>query len=143
MLARAMDRSVYPAGTRVLGFSVLHLSPEASDDPLISVFREGDMVFHWHEDTFELPDGATILATGDAVHLQAFRIGERAWGTQFHFEVDRAEVELWLRSAGEEVVRAWGSSSDRVLEESDRFLAIQEERARDVFQRFADVVRSS
>ena len=73
MLARAMDRDVYPAGIRELAFNVLHLTPEAADDRLMSVFRDGDMVFHWHEDTFDPPDGATILGTGDEVHLQAFR----------------------------------------------------------------------
>jgi GMP synthase (glutamine-hydrolysing) len=140
MLARAMDRRVYPAGVRELSFNVLHLTPDAARDPLMSVFREGDMVFHWHEDTFELPEGATILGTGDEVHLQAFRIGELAWGTQFHFEVDRPELELWLDLAGEDVVRAWGKTSAQVLEESDRLHATQERRALEVFGRFGDVV---
>lgn len=140
MLARAMDRNVYPAGVRELAFNVLHLTPEAANDPLMSVFREGDMVFHWHEDTFETPEGATILGTGDDVHLQAFRIGEHAWGMQFHFEIDRAELELWLDVAGEDVVRAWGKTTAQVLAESDRFHATQEERAMALFGRFADVV---
>lgn len=140
MLARAMDRRVYPAGVRELAFNVLHMTPEAADDRLMSVFREGDMVFHWHEDTFELPDGATVLGTGDDVHLQAFRIGDHAWGMQFHFEVDRAELELWLDVAGEDVVRAWGKTPAQVLEESDRFHATQELRATQVFGRFGDVV---
>jgi GMP synthase (glutamine-hydrolysing) len=143
MLARAMDRRVYPAGVRELGFNVLHTTPDVQDDPLLSAFSEGDMVFHWHEDTFELPDGSTVLATGDEVHLQAFRIGELAWGTQFHFEVDRPELEHWLELAGEDRVRAWGKSSSEVLAEADRYLPAQESRAREVFRRFAAVVRST
>jgi GMP synthase (glutamine-hydrolysing) len=143
MLARAMGYDVYPAGVRELGFNALHPTPKAKHDPLLSIFREGDMVFHWHEDTFGLPDGATVLATGDVVHLQAFRIGERAWGTQFHFEVDRAELELWLEAAGESVVLAWGKTSAQVLEESDRFHASQQERAIDLFGRFGGVVRAA
>jgi GMP synthase (glutamine-hydrolysing) len=140
MLARAMNRRVYPAGVRELAFNVLHLTPEAADDPLLSAFREGDMVFHWHEDTFELPEGATVLGTGDDVHLQAFRIGDHAWGVQFHFELDRAELERWLEIAGDEVVRAWGKSPARVRDESDRHLPIQEARALEVFGRFGEVV---
>jgi GMP synthase-like glutamine amidotransferase len=140
MLARAMDHEVYPAGVRELGFNVLHVTPEAADDPLMSVFREGDMVFHWHEDTFELPEGATVLGTGDDVHLQAFRIGGHAWGMQFHLEIDRAELELWLDAAGEDVVRAWGKTTARVLDEADRYLATQEERATRLFGRFGDVI---
>lgn len=143
MLARAMDRDVYPAGIRELGFNVLHLTPEAADDPLMSVFQDGDMVFHWHEDTFDPPDGATILGTGDDVHLQAFRIAALAWGLQFHFEIDRAELEIWLEAAGEDVVQAWGKTSAEVLDEADRFLATQESRAMEVFGRFGELVRET
>jgi GMP synthase (glutamine-hydrolysing) len=143
MLARAMDRDVYPAGIRELAFNVLHLTPEADDDPLMSVFDDGDMVFHWHEDTFDPPEGATILGTGDDVHLQAFRIGDRAWGMQFHFEIDRAELGIWLEAAGEDVVRAWGKSTAEVLEESRRYLATQEARATELFGRFGEVARQA
>lgn len=143
MLARAMDRKVFPASVREIGFNALHPTRDAARDRLLSTFQDGDMVFHWHEDTFELPGGAMLLATGDAVRLQAFRFGDLAWGMQFHFEVDTNELELWLKSAGDEVVRAWGKTSEQILEERDRWLPTQEERARNVFGRFATVVRSS
>jgi GMP synthase (glutamine-hydrolysing) len=143
MLARALEGRVYPAGIRELGFNALRPTPEASDDPLLSVFADGDMVFHWHEDTFELPHGAVLLARGDDVHMQAFRMGEKAWGMQFHLEVDRPELELWLKAAGEDVVRAWGSTSEQLIDQADRHLDPQEAKAREVFRRFADVVRTS
>jgi GMP synthase (glutamine-hydrolysing) len=143
MLARALDRNVYAAGVREIGFNALHPAAEAQRDRLVAVFEDGDMVFHWHEDTFELPEGAALLATGDHVPMQAFRVGERAWGLQFHFEVDRPEVEQWLKSAGEDVVRAWGKTTEQVLAESDRYLPQQEERARELFRRFAGVVRTA
>jgi len=143
MLARALEGRVYPAGIRELGFNPLRPTPQASDDPLLSVFADGDMVFHWHEDTFELPHGAALLARGDDVPMQAFRIGERAWGMQFHLEVDRPELELWLKAAGEDVVRAWGSTTEQLILEADRHLDTQEAKAREVFRRFADVVSGS
>ena len=143
MLARALDHAVYPAGVREIGFNALHPTTEAADDPLFSVFDDGDVVFHWHEDTFELPDGATLLATGDEVRTQAFRYGERAWGTQFHFEVDRAEIDLWLKTAGDDEVLAWGKTSDEIRAEADRFIDAHEARARRLFRRFWDLVRTS
>ena len=143
MLARALDGRVYPAGIREIGFNALRPTPEAAGDPLLSVFADGDMVFHWHEDTFELPHGATLLARGDDVPMQAFRMGDRAWGVQFHLEVDRPELELWLRAAGEDVVRAWGSTTERLIQEADGYLDTQEAKAREVFRRFADVVSTS
>src|SRR5437773_12228802 len=101
------------------------------------------MGVHWHEDTVERPEGATVLGTGDVVRLQAFRLGDHAWGTQFHFEIDRAELDLWLDVAGEDVARAWGKTSAEVREESASFLATQEQRALEVFRRFAGVIRDS
>jgi GMP synthase-like glutamine amidotransferase len=143
MLARALDHPVYPSGVREIGFNALHPTAAAADDELLSVFGDGDMVFHWHEDTFELPEGATLLATGDDVPLQAFGYGPAAWGLQFHFEVDRAEVELWLETAGEDEIRAWGKTTQQIQAETDRYIEDHEERAREVFRRFAKIVRRS
>jgi GMP synthase (glutamine-hydrolysing) len=100
-------------------------------------------VFHWHEDTFDLPEGATLLATGDEVRTQAFRYGENAWGTQFHFEVDRAEIDLWLKTAGDDEVRAWGKTPEEIRAEADLFIDAHEARARSLFRRFWDVVRAA
>jgi GMP synthase (glutamine-hydrolysing) len=141
MLARALDHPVHPGGVREIGFNALHPTPAARDDPLLSLFEDGDVVFHWHEDTFELPSGAKLLATGDEVRMQAFRYGDAAWGTQFHFEVDRSELDLWLKTAGDDEIRAWGKSTEQIRAEADRYLDGHERRARELFGRFWDVVR--
>ncbi len=141
MLARALDHPVYPAGIREIGFHALHPEPAADHDPLLSVFRDGDRVFHWHQDTFELPEGATLLAAGDAIRIQAFRYRTAAWGVQFHVEVDRDEIDLWLKIAGDDVVREWGSTTERIREETDRFVHEHERRAAELFGRFWELVR--
>lgn len=143
MLARALGREVFPAPVKEIGFTPLRPTPEAADDPLLSAFADGDMVFHWHEDTFELPPEALLLATGDEVKVQAFRVGERAWGLQFHFEVDAAELELWLEDAGEGLEERWGKAAETIRREAERYLVRQHELAAHVFRRFADVVRRS
>jgi GMP synthase (glutamine-hydrolysing) len=142
MLARALDHPVFPAGIREFGFNALHPTPDAADDPLLSVFEDGSQVFHWHEDTFDLPEGATLLATGDDVPMQAFRYGDSAWGLQFHFEVDRAEIELWLEAAGEQECLAWGKSPREILDETERFIEDHERRARELFRRFWEIARA-
>ena len=86
----------------------------AADDPLLSHYTDGDPVFQWHMDTFDLPGEAEQLATGDQVAAQAFRIGDRAWATQFHFEIDRPEIDLWIDDAGESLARDWHTNSARL-----------------------------
>jgi GMP synthase (glutamine-hydrolysing) len=50
---------------------------------------------HWHQDTFDLPEGAIHLAATPRFPHQAFRWGDRAYGLQFHVEVDRQLAEGW------------------------------------------------
>ncbi len=103
------------------------------------------MVFEWHMDTFELPVGADLLATGDLVRHQAFRVGDRAWGVQWHLEIDRPELESWLEIFGKEgdLLSEWGKSAEEVRAEADAFMETHEARGRELFTRFAGVVREA
>jgi GMP synthase (glutamine-hydrolysing) len=64
-------------------------------DPLVSALGDGSPIFHWHIDTFTLPDGAERLASSEQTAIQAFRIGRAVYGMQFHFEADRKLVDMW------------------------------------------------
>jgi GMP synthase (glutamine-hydrolysing) len=145
VLAWALDAEVGKAPAREVGFERVHLAPAAATDPLLAHFRDGDMVFQWHEDTFEPPAGSTMLATGDRVRNQGFHVGEHAWGMQWHLEVDRPELEHWLRtfSAEGDLKTEWGKSTDDVWAEADAFLAAHEDRGRELFSRFVGVVRET
>lgn len=52
-------------------------------------------VFHWHYDAFDLPRGATALATSPACAVQAFAVGPHL-AMQFHVEVDVGKIDAWL-----------------------------------------------
>jgi GMP synthase-like glutamine amidotransferase len=60
--------------------------------------------FHWHHDTFSLPDGAVHLAANRAFPHQAFRWGGHAYGLQFHVEVDEELARSWVPFLPEGVV---------------------------------------
>jgi GMP synthase-like glutamine amidotransferase len=143
ILARALGRPVMKAARRELGFQPIHPTEAAADDRLLSAFADGDRVFQWHQDTFELPEGATLLATGEDVPHQAFRVGDLAWGIQFHFEVDGAELEEWLDEADAlmDLEATWGKSSEDIRLEAKEHMTAHERRGDEVFRRFADVVR--
>ena len=142
LLARALDATVYRAQVRELGFKPVRLTEAGRHDSLLSAFNDGDRVFQWHEDTFDLPQGAELLAAGDDVPTQAFRFGSRAWGVQFHFEVDRDGVEAWLRVAEPSLERVWKRTADDVRDELRIYLEVQQQRARRLFGEFAQLVRS-
>jgi GMP synthase (glutamine-hydrolysing) len=142
LLARALGRPVVKAPVKEVGFEPLRPTEQADDDPLLSLFRDGDMVFQWHEDTYELPDGARLLAIGDRIPVQAYRVGDRAWGIQFHQELDAAELEWWIEIADRELdlEAVWGKSADELRRESARHIEAHERRGRELFRRFGGVV---
>jgi GMP synthase (glutamine-hydrolysing) len=141
LLARALGARVEKAEAPETGFFPVHPTPEAAGDPLFSCFRDGDRMFQWHEDTFELPAGATPLLVGDGVTRQTFRAGDRAWGVQFHPEVTPQLLEAWLdATAEEELAERWGRTRTELLAQAERHLPSQQRRARDLFGRFASIV---
>lgn len=141
LLAWALDAHVGEGPVREIGFEPIHPTDDARGDLLFSHLAEGDVAFQWHGDAFDLPAGSTLLATGDRVPNQAFRVGDRAWGTQFHLEVNRAELDFWLTEFAKQgdLLADWGKSEADVRSEADRYIADHEARGRRVFERFTEL----
>lgn len=72
------------------------LRPEADGDALFAGLPGQIRVIQNHSDQItELPDGAVRLAESDDCPIQAFRVGERAWGVQFHPEAGAERLDRW------------------------------------------------
>jgi GMP synthase-like glutamine amidotransferase len=143
-LAWALGSSVHRAPDREIGFVPIRRTAATAADPLLDLLVDGDPAFQWHMDTFELPDEAVLLATNDTIANQALRLGNRTWATQFHFEVDRAEIESWIASVGDaELATAWGRSAGELRDEAAALGDAHEERGRRMFQRFAALVETA
>ncbi len=95
ILARALGKEVYRGEETELGFCAVELTQEGRTDVLFAGLGPVLRPMQWHEDTFDLPDGAVLLATGAACRNQAYRASATTYGVQFHPEVDRAIVEAW------------------------------------------------
>ena len=93
-------------------------------------------VLHWHADTFDPPAGSVVLATSPR-YVQAFRVGDRAWGLQFHLEVDEAIVAAFVAADPGGAVQGGGSE---IVTEAPRYLSALEPVARLVARRFAELV---
>ena len=90
---------------------------EAADDPIFGALPREFDVFNLHGYAFETPPNGVELARS-RVCAQAFRVGDAAWGVQFHPEVRLEQVEQWF--AKEETVpdgeRVLGELRDRIDE---------------------------
>lgn len=67
-------------------------------------FPGNALAFHWHGETFDLPDGAMHLARSAACEHQAFQIGSQVIGLQFHLETTPESAESLLAHCGDELV---------------------------------------
>jgi GMP synthase (glutamine-hydrolysing) len=100
LLAKALGSHVYANSVKEIGWYPVELTSEAAGDPLFSDSGAIETVFQWHGDTFDLPDGAILLATAPACRHQAFRHGAHAYGLQFHIEVSDEIIADWLHQPG-------------------------------------------
>jgi GMP synthase (glutamine-hydrolysing) len=95
LVARALGAGVRAANREEIGAGDVELTPAGIRDPLLGPAGERLAVFHWHGETFELPEGTESLAASGLCANQAFRAGERSWALQFHVELDAALATAW------------------------------------------------
>jgi GMP synthase (glutamine-hydrolysing) len=95
LLAKAAHAPVGPASEFEIGWHPVELTEEAADDPVVGRLPERFDAFQWHHYTYGVPAGAVELARS-RVCTQAFRLGDSAWGVQFHPEVTLEQIEGWL-----------------------------------------------
>ena len=129
LLADLLGAEVFAGVGGERGCQPLQLSAAGQSDPLFAGFPASFPVFQWHNDSFAIPPGAEHLAFSAACPGQALRSG-RAWGVQFHPEVDAAIVASWRRKCGADpALEADFAAHRRELEAGaarllDNFLAI-------------------
>lgn len=95
LLADAVGGRAFPGGTPEVGVLPVRLTDAGRADPVLGGIQGEFPTLQWHGDTFELPPGAVRLAESDAYPNQAMRIGELAYGVQFHLEVTDAMAAEW------------------------------------------------
>jgi GMP synthase (glutamine-hydrolysing) len=95
LLAKAAEAPVGPSPEPENGFTRVELAPAARDDPIFSRLPQSFDALNLHRYAFEVPNYGVGLAHS-RVCTQAIRVGECAWGVQFHPEVRLEQVEAWL-----------------------------------------------
>lgn len=92
LLAAALGARVYPGPVKELGWYPVQLSAAGAHDPLWQGEAAAFTALVWHGDVFDLPTGATLLASTTQVAHHAFRFGPKAYGLLFHLEATPAQL---------------------------------------------------
>jgi len=137
LLAQVGGGEVRRLGRPEIGWVTIRANAAGYRDPLYSTIAGDDSVFEWHAYGFTLPPRAQLLA-GTPSAVQAFRLGARAWGLQFHLEASAAIVEGWI-SHYESDLRASGPAPSALSSGTRRYASAQERLARRFGHAFVDL----
>jgi GMP synthase (glutamine-hydrolysing) len=95
LIAKALGASVYRNAQKEIGWGPIHFTEAGQADPLFREMERAETFFHWHGDTFDLPQGAEWLAYSEKCRHQAYRYGNSVYGLQFHPEVTAEMIADW------------------------------------------------
>ena len=140
LLAEAAGGSARRASEPEIGWHDVEITEEGVRDPVIGPLAPRFTGFQWHSYEALPPDGAVILARSP-VCGQAYRVGERAWGIQFHAEVTAEDADRWIddyRSDGDAV--RIGIDPDALRAETREKIADWNRLGRELCGRFLDTL---
>jgi GMP synthase-like glutamine amidotransferase len=100
IIAKALGARVYPESAKEMGWFPVR---RTDSHPLFDGLPDSFTPLHWHGETFDLPHEAKLLAKSKITKTQAFAVGQRVPGLQFHLEATEESVRALLKSAAHEI----------------------------------------
>ena len=120
LIADVLGAAVYSGPHTEIGWFPVELTDEAATSGLFPSAPPNPTVFHWHGDTFDLPEGAVHLARSEGCENQAFLYDGRVLGLQFHLESTPKSVADIVRNSANS---AGGIEEGRFVNSAETMLA--------------------
>lgn len=132
LIASAMGAQIFPNQEKEIGW--LPVQAVSSTEDSVFNFPPTTEVFHWHGETFDLPPGATRIASSEGCENQAFQIGQRVIGLQFHLETTPESAQQIVAHCRDELVPA------RYVQTEDEILSAKPERYQSINQLMGEIL---
>lgn len=143
IMAKALGSEVYKGSTEEIGWYDIELTTDGLRDPCmrslavhpeVKDFWMRFKVFHWHGETFDIPEGAVRLACSGLYSNQAFRYGDKAYAFQFHIEARKEMIYEWFFATGG--TRNEPIDIDRLKNNTEKFYNVYQNRAINFYKTF-------
>jgi GMP synthase (glutamine-hydrolysing) len=139
MLASVLGSKVF-AGPKELGWTPLRLTEEGKRSVVAPLSAESTSMLHWHGDTFDLPVGATLLASTEQVSQQVFTWERFALAFQCHPEIRHQNIEAWLVGHACEIAATKNVTVEQLRCDTQRLGPTLAQRSRSMFSDWLEQV---
>jgi len=141
LLAYTLGARVYPNeknGKKVkeIGFYDVTLTKEGLADPIFQGFDSPMKVLQLHGDAFDLPSGATLLATSPNCTNQAFRYGDNAYGMLFHIEFTPEMIATLIEIDREWIHDGFDLNEEQFKKQADEYKDLMQTKCYRLFDNF-------
>ena len=127
LIASALKVPVMKNPDKEIGWHPVTRAVELANHPLARIIPEQVEVFHWHGDTFELPESAVRIAGSSACTNQGFIYRERVIALQFHLESTAKGIKQLIDNCKNEIIDApYIQTADQMLSDESRFRKIND-----------------
>lgn len=117
LIASALGKNVYRNREKEIGWFPVRFTVDIRNKTMFNHFPESGVVFHWHGETFDLPDGAVLVGSSEACKNQGFLYGSNVVALQFHLEETGESLDMITRESFSDLIPGkWVQSPQEIAE---------------------------
>ncbi|AZZ35524.1 GMP synthase [Bdellovibrio sp. qaytius] len=142
ILAHVLGSEVRKSAEKEMGWYDIELTTAGENSSLLSHFKKTEKVFQMHGDTFDIPKSCEHLAHSKICPAQAFSYGPKAFGLQFHLEVDEAMISRWLNNPKnqKDIIDSQGKvSAEQMQADTNLYLKNSMNLSQQTFKKFVEL----
>jgi GMP synthase-like glutamine amidotransferase len=121
LIAEVLGAKVYPNAKKEIGWFPVSITNEGKENNLLKGLPDSFTVFHWHGDTFDLPNNSVHLIESKACKNQAFLYKKKVLGLQFHLEANLHALKEIIKNCKTDLV------SDTYIQDEQTILIKEKE----------------
>ncbi|MFM2302734.1 MAG: hypothetical protein RLZZ135_137 [Cyanobacteriota bacterium] len=144
LLADALGGEVKPMSATEVGLLPITMTSDGLHHPLMTGLPATLNVLQWHgQEVKQIPAGSKLLASSSHCQVQAYAVGDRAFGLQFHSEVTDATVEDWVKISAYHAdleVTLGSTGADDLKQAVSQHLTAMNSEAKIIFDNFLRIV---
>jgi len=128
LMSAALGATITHDPNMEIGWHAVNPCYDETKYPWLNALPNNNVPFHWHADSFSIPEGATPLFHSQCRQNQAYIMNNHI-AIQFHPEMTSEMVEEWVRLFGSDLEQghACAQSADEILNDLDnKIIALQQ-----------------